>query len=237
MSIVDIIALIIIALSGIIGFKRGAIKSFIYGIGLLAIAIIAYQFKDILANVLIRNLPFFNYSGELFKVNLNELYSLNFLVYEGISFLVLFVILDCVLNILINLSNLIESIIKWIPLVNIASKIGGLIFGLFEGIIYVFIIAFTLLTFGQSQKLVMESKVTRGIVERTPIVNSVFRQGIGAVENVYEAIQDYQDNKDVLSTNVEIVRDLVKYQVITDDLYNECNAKGKLHMENVVIAS
>ena len=48
---------------------------------------------------------------------------------------------------------------------------------------------------------------------------------------------NYQENKDPNVTNLEIIRNLVKYEIVSSDAINECVENGKLHMENVVIAS
>ena len=232
MNIVDICAIIIIILGGIIGFKRGAVKSLVQLVGLIAIVIVAYQFKGMLANVFIKHLPFFNFGGVL-----NGLYAINILIYEGISFLIIFILLYCILNILINLSGVIDLLLKVTVIFEIPSKILGLTLGLIESIVFVFIASFVLLQFGQTQQYIMESKVAVRIVNRTPIVTDVFAKAIVASESVYKTVVNYKDSEDKVSANLEIVRTLVRYGIVDSKDVQVAIDNGKLHMTNVVIAS
>lgn len=236
MTVVDIIALVLIILGALLGFKKGAIKSLVQLIGLVAITIVAYQFKDNIGNLLIKHLPFINWGGTV-----NELYSLNLLFYQSIAFIVVFILLYCLLNILIDLSGIIELFLKLTIILEIPSKILGAILGAVESIVFVFVLGTCLLSFNQTQRFVMESKITRPIVERTPIVNMIFRTVIGASENIYNTVQEYREAEDKeaikMETNLEIIRHLIKYEIVDAKLVQECINNGKLHMENVVVAS
>lgn len=236
MTVVDIIALILIILGALLGFKKGAIKSLVQLIGLIAITIVAFQFKDNIGNLLIKHLPFINWGGTV-----DGLYSLNLLFYQSIAFIVVFVLLYCLLNILIDLSGIVEFLLKLTIILEIPSKILGAILGAVESLVFVFILGTCLLTFNQTQKYVMESKITIKIVERTPIVNMIFRTAIGASENIYKTVEDYRkaDNKEAIrmETNLEIIRHLIKYEIVDAGLVQECINNGKLHMDNVVVAS
>ena len=232
MAIVDIVAILALLLGAFLGYKKGAISSLVHLIGLLAIVIVAYQFKDKLADIFIEYLPFFNFGG-----NLKDLYALNFLLYEGVAFIVMFVLLYCLLNILLNLSGFIDLLLKVTIIFDLPSKIVGAILGAVQAIIYIFVISFTLLTIGQTQGVVMDSTISRGIVERTPIVNMVFRTGIGATENIYFSVEEYKpEEEQMIDVNLEIITFLMKYKVVSCDLINECINNGKLQMENVVVA-
>lgn len=236
MAFIDIVALVLIVLGALLGFKKGAIKSLVQLIGLVSITIVAYQFKGNIGDLLIKNLPFINWGGAV-----NELYSLNLLFYQSIAFVVIFILLYCLLNILIDLSGVIELLLKLTIVLEIPSKILGLILGAVESIVFVFILGTCLLCFNNTQKYVMESTVTRKIVERTPIVNMIFRTAIGAAENVYETLNDYKEAEDKeaikLETNLEIIRILIKYDIVDAKLVQKCIDNGKLRMENVVVAS
>ncbi len=232
MTVVDIIAIIIIILGALFGFKKGAIKGLIQLVGLVAIVIVAYQFKDTIGNLLIKHLPFFNFGGKV-----NDLYALNLLVYQGIAFLVVFILLYCLLNILIDISGIVEFLLKITIIFEIPSKVIGAVLGAVEAIFFVFILGVAMLQFSQTSKYVMESKMVKPIVEKTPIVNMVFRTGIGAAENIYEEIDNYQETKDSKETNIAIIRILVKYDIVKATLVQECIDNGKLHLENVVVAS
>ncbi|MBQ6841021.1 MAG: CvpA family protein [Bacilli bacterium] len=232
MGIVDIGAIVIILLGALIGFKKGAIKSLVQLIGLVAIVIVAYQFKGLLGNFFIKYLPFFNFGGAL-----NELYAINILVYQGIAFVVIFVLLYCILNILINLSGILDLLVKMTIILELPSKIIGAILGAVEAIVFVFILAFALLQFGHTQKLVMESQYVLKIVERTPVVNEVFAKTIVASEEIYHSVKANQENGNMVEANLSIIRSLIKYGIVDAPVVQEAIDNGKLRMENVVVAS
>ena len=232
MGIVDICAIGIIILGALIGFKKGAIKSFVQLIGLLAIVVVAYQFKGMLGNFFIKALPFFNFGGMF-----NELYSLNILLYQGIAFVIIFILLYCVLNILINLSGLLDILVKLTIILELPSKIIGAILGAVEAIVFVFVLGFTIMQFPQTQKYVMESKYVHPIVERTPVVRDVFAKAIVAAEEIYTAVDDYQESGNMMETNLEIVRTLIKFGVADAPTIQSAIDSGKMRMPNVVVAS
>ena len=232
MNVVDIICLALIILGAIVGFKNGAIKSIVSLVGFVAIIILAYQFKGLLANIFIRKLPFFNFGGIL-----NELYSINILVYEGISFVIIFILLYCILNIIIGISGILEFLLKLTIILEIPSKIIGAILGAVEGIFFVFLVSVIMMQFGQTQKYIMESNVARTIVERTPIATNVFKQTIAASEDIYRAVDSHKEDTNKLDANLEIIRALIKYGIVDAKDIQSAIDNGKLHMENVVVAS
>lgn len=228
--IADVIAVLLMLFGAWRGYKKGATRSAVQLIGGLAIIIVAYQFKDKLADLLIRFLPFVNFGGKL-----DGLYGLNFIVFKVLAFIVAYILLYCFLNILLELSGLIDLLIKVTIVLDKPSKILGAIFGLVESICLVFILSFSLMNFGQSQKYIYNSTICKGIMERTPILNAVFRDGIVVAERIYITIED--DTMDQDSKNLEIVSTLFRYGIITGDQVNENVQNGKLHIENLVVAS
>lgn len=232
MKIVDIIAIVIIALGALAGFKRGAIKSLVQLVGIVAIVIVAYQFKGILGNIFIKYLPFFNFGGVL-----SELYSINILIYQGIAFVIMFVLLYCVLNILINLSGILDLLIKLTVILELPSKIIGTVLGAVESLVFVFVLGFTLLQIAPTQKYVMESKILLPIVEKTPVVRDVFYRANAAAADTYRTVQKYQESGNSLEANLEILRTLVVSGAVKANVVQECIDNGKLHMDNVVFSS
>lgn len=229
MGIVDIGALVIIALGALIGFKKGAIKSLVQLVGLVAITIVAYQFKGILGNFFIKLLPFFNLG--------KELYALNILLYQGIAFAIIFILLYCVLNILVNLSGILDLLVKLTIVLELPSKIIGTILGAVEALVFVFVVGFVMLQNPTTQNLIMESKYTKTIVERTPVVKDVFIQTIAASEEVYESVKNHTEEGDMIQANLSIIRSLIKYGVVDASVVQEAIDNGKLRMPNVVVSS
>ena len=228
--IINILIILAVALGGYVGFKRGAARGLVNVISLIAISIVSFQFKDFLGNLFIKFLPFFNFGGKF-----NGMFAINILVYQGIAFLIIFTLLYCVLNILVNLSNFMEIIDKFNPCIEKYSKPLGTAFGVIESFVVVFLVAFCLLQFGHTQGVVMKNDMLKGIVEKTPIVNVIFAKSIVAGESIYLTMEN--PSPDELENNLEIVRTLIKFSVVKAPLVQQGIDSGKLNLENVVVAS
>ena len=80
MSIVDIGIILALILFPIIGWMRGVIKETVSLVGLIAVFIISYTFKEEIGNTLCKFLPFISFGG-----NIKGLVSLNILILNYFS--------------------------------------------------------------------------------------------------------------------------------------------------------
>ena len=94
-SLVDAFLVIFIIMGGVVGFKNGAIKEGMNFVGIILVALIAFIFKDKLMVVLYENLPFFDFFGLIKGIS-----AVNILFYQLISFIIIFMALYFVLNLL-----------------------------------------------------------------------------------------------------------------------------------------
>ena len=85
-SIVDAIIVLAILLGAVVGFKEGGIKKTVHLVGLVLVFIISFILKDVLASWMYTKLPFFTF-GKI----LNELPIINILLYEILSFIIIFI--------------------------------------------------------------------------------------------------------------------------------------------------
>ena len=207
MNVVDSISLVLIILFTLMGFKKGAIKSIVSLIGFFVIIFLSYKLKGPVCGFFIKHLPFFELGGP-FK----GLSSVSILVYEGISFLLVFVLLYAFLRIILKITGLIDKIIKATVILDIPSKIIGAVLGFIEGIVFVFSFAFIMLHYGPTQKYIMESDLTMKIVESTPLMSNVFGKTIDASKEIYSIVSSKNEDK---KTNDEIIDALVKNGIIT----------------------
>ena len=231
MKISEIVIIIIILLGALIGFKKGAIKEIFELVGTISIIIIAYLLKGYLASLLIKLLPFFNFKGYV------GLYSINFLIYDVISFIIIFVLLCCILNILINLAGFIDKLINLSVIFALPSKIIGLVLGMVNALVFIFLLCYIAMQIPHTQKYVMESKVSTSILERTPIVNVVCSKGILVGEDVYNKLSNYSfKEEDTQDMNLQIATSVAKYGLVDKTLIQEVINKGKLNLEHVIIA-
>ena len=106
MNLIDVISILIILLFGVIGLKRGVIRSLVQFVGTCAVLVLAFVFKDALAGFLMQYLPFFDFGGIFQGIS-----SINILIYELLSFIVIYILMYCVLSIIINLAGLVEKLL------------------------------------------------------------------------------------------------------------------------------
>lgn len=233
MSIVDIVAIIVILLGGLFGFKKGTMKGFINLVAIVAIAIVAYVVKVPFENFVISKMPFFEFAG--FK----GLFTLNIMFYQDVAFVLSFVILYCILNILLDVSGLVDMLTEFTIIMKVPDKIIGVILGAVESLVFVFILGYAMLNNPFTQKFIMQSNFTKMVVERTPVVSNTFALSTGCSEKIYYILDGRAEDYDPLTINMEIARAMITSsgnKKITD-VINEQIENGKLHMDNVVFAS
>lgn len=229
MNLISVVAILLILLGGVMGFKKGVIKTGVGLVGTISVLIISYVFKDYVANFLMKYLPFFNFGGIF-----NGISSINILMYEMLSFIVIFIVLYCLLNILLTLSGLIEKILKLTVVLAIPSKILGCILGLVEGIVVSFLVCFVLLHFPQTEEMVMDSKVAIVILERTPFVSTVALRSTKALEEINNTLNDAKNEDDREQVNIECLHYLITYKVIDKEDVNKLIESDKLHFEQTI---
>ncbi len=228
MTWVGIVILLLLVLGGFLGWRKGALRSLVNLIGLVAILILSFQFKDFLGTKIIEFMPFINFGGMYSGV-----YSVNFLFYQAIAFVIVFLLLYCVLNILINVSGMIEVLDRFTKIFELPSKIAGAILGVIEMLVYVFVIVFLLLSIPHSAKFMMNDNVAMTIVKKTPVLNAVFGYSIRVEQTQYNAVSNINRDDGELGIYLaeqSILSDLVGYRVIEADLYNRVKQDGKLHL-------
>ena len=224
---VDIILVVFLALGAYAGTRKGLIKTAIGFIGLVAIIILSYSLKTPLANFLIDTMPFFQFGGALEGIT-----SINILIYNVISFIVIFILLYCVLNIVISLTGFIDTLLKFTVIWIIPSKIGGAILGLLEAWLFIFLAVFVLSQFSFSNALVSESKVADVILNHTPVVGNFLSGASKAAQDIYEKIETHDG--DTNSLNLTILQIQINYGLITKDKAQELIDIGKMGIDNVM---
>ena len=225
MNLISVIIILIVLLYVVLGFKRGVIRSGVQLIGTIAVLVIAFSLKGLLANFLMKILPFFNFGGVFEGIT-----SINILIYELISFVVIFVILYCILNILLTLSGLIEKILKMTIILAIPSKILGALLGLVEGVIMAFLISFILVHIPVTEKMVMESKIAIVVLERTPIIGTIAARTTLAIEDINNLLNDLDKNANREEANFKVLHTLIYYKVISEEDAQTLLDNGKIKL-------
>lgn len=223
MNIVDIIIIALLIIGGLIGFKRGFIKSLVIFLGTILVFYLAFKFKSPVAEILYNNFPFFDFDG---------LKSLNLLLYEGIAFIILFIVLFIVLKILIIVSGIIETMLKWTVILAIPSKILGIVVGMLHFYVIIYI-ALLILSFPMFNiKSINESKGREIMLKYTPLLSKVTDTTINTLDKIFD-IKEEEINTDLDKENIDkqILEVIKESGIIAKDNIVELIKDGKLKEE------
>ena len=221
--IIDVIVILLILAAGVVGFKRGFFKELVLTVGLLIVYILAFKFKDPLADWLSLNLPFFKFAGALEGAT-----SLNIIVYQFIAFALVFSILMVIFKVVLAVTDVFEKILKYTIILGIPSKILGFIVGLVEGYIVMFIFVFIISQPFIPVNLTANSKLAGPILNSSPVLSNVVSDTNSAIKDIYALEKNFAENKDVDYFNDEVINILLKYDVVTNEYINKLKAAGKI---------
>ena len=222
LSVVDAVIILFLLMGAVIGFKKGVIKSVVSFVGTIIVLVLSFTLKNPLSVFLYTYFPFFNVG----------IVAINILIYEAIAFLLVFALLSTILQIVIKISGIIETLLKFTIVLGIPSKILGAIFGLFEMYIFVFAVLFVLVQFNVNSSLISDSKVADFILGKTPIVSRVMEDTYSTVKEVVALNKNYQDSKDKDKLNQDGLDILLKYKVLSVENANKLLEKGKLKIKD-----
>lgn len=223
MGIVDILIIIFILSFGILGSKRGFFKQTVTTVGSILVFVLAYYFKDGVANFLTFNLPFFNFKGEILGLT-----SLNIIMYQLIAFLLMVLIFLGILAVIIKITGIFEKILRLTIVLGIPSKILGFILGLVEGYVITYIILFILMLPILKIDIIDNSSFARPILKSSPVISNIVGTTKDTCLSIYDLVNDYSKDKDKDKFNKEAIRIMLSNNMITKSYVEELINKGKL---------
>ena len=226
MTIVDAILILFLLCGAVLGFKKGAIKSLVAFIGTIALIVISFYLKNPVAEFLFEYGPFFNFAGEW-----EGLTTLNILLYEGIAYILVFVVLSGVLSLLLKVSGIIEKILKFTIILGIPSKILGAILGLLEAFAFSFIVLFLLLQFNGTSKYISNSPISMKVLDKTPFIGPMVEDTYEAIIDINKLKEKYKNSPDKDAYNREILNIMLNYEVITTEATQKLIDNQKLSFE------
>ena len=223
MGIVDILIIIFILSFGILGSKIGFFKQTVTTVGSILVFVLAYYFKDGVANFLTFNLPFFNFKGEILGLT-----SLNIIMYQLIAFLLMVLIFSGILAVIIKITGIFEKILRLTIVLGIPSKILGFILGLVEGYVITYIILFILMLPILKIDIIDNSSFARPILKSSPVISNIVGTTKDTCLSIYDLVNDYSKDKDKDKFNKEAIRIMLSNNMITKSYVEELINKGKL---------
>lgn len=228
MNIVDILILILLLIYTVKGFKNGAIKELVTFVGGLAVIVIAYMLKNPISIFMYENMPFMNFGGILSGISV-----LNIIVYELLAFLLVAGLLLFIYKLIISFTNVIETILKATVILEIPSKIIGLIVGFIEGVVVVFILLFVMMQFNVTRDYIRSSKLSENILTKTPILGNATSAVYNSLQEIYTLADTYKDSPNRDQVNLEALDILLKYKLIDTNNARVLVDTGKLTMPGV----
>ena len=222
---IDIIIVLILLMGAIVGFKRGVIKSAVTFIGAIVVIILAFYLKNPVSKLMYTYLPFFNFAGDF-----EGLTVLNIVIYEALVFVIVYVILMSILQILISVTGVIEKVLNFTIVLGIPSKLLGALFGFFETYLFVFVALFLLSQIPVTNAYIKDSFVADKIANSSPILS-------GISENYYKAFEEIisikdQNIHDKNEYNRQSLDILLKYDIVDVDSARDLIESGKMPIDN-----
>lgn len=229
MNVCDIIILIALAFGAVGGFKAGVIKKTADFVGMFIIVILAFYLKNYLSVIMYENLPFFNFWGFI-----KGLDAINILFYETLAFIIVFMALLFVLRVVLTVTGLIEKLLKATIILSIPSKLLGIVVGVIEMYVYVFLILIVLTLPIFDLPYVRESKTANFIINNTPILSGISEDMINIYDNVYDVVINKNSKTDE-QLNSDITKILIDNNVITKESARKLVERNKLHINDKTI--
>lgn len=226
MNVVDVIIIALLILGGVAGFKAGVIKKLTDFIGMFVVIILAFYLKNYISVIMYENLPFFNFFGLI-----NGIDALNILLYEVIAFLVIFIALLFVLKVVLMLTGLVEKILKATVILSIPSKLLGIVVGVIEMYVYLFLILVIVSLPIFDSSFLKNSKMNNFILNNTPVLSGVSEEIIDIYGDVYNII-DNRKNKTNEQLNEEILKVLIDKKVVTKESAKKLVDRNKIHIND-----
>ena len=224
MNILDIVIALVLIMSAIIGFKRGAIKEVVSLVGIIIVFILAFSLKGVLGNVLCKWLPFFNFAGNLEGVTV-----LNILLYQLIVFLIIYSLLFSVYMIVVKISGVVQKLVHMTIILWLPSKVIGAVVAFITGYVMVFVVLLALLIALKDTDIFKNSKFANYIVYDTPILASSSENISTSINEIYELGEDLSKG-DISKNeaNVKTMDILLKYKVVSAETARELVVLDKL---------
>lgn len=224
----DAAIILILIMGAVVGFKRGFTYEVVLTLGFFLVLILAYFLKNPLSVFLYEHLPFFKFGGIFKGVTV-----LNIFLYEVIAFLVVASILMFILKIIEKVTNLFEKFLKFTFVFSIPSKIAGMVVGIIESYVWVYIILYILNLPMFDISLLQKSQFKDTILNHTVILSNATNNSMKVINEFMDLKEKYEKAPNATEFNRETLDLFLKYDVITVDSVETLRDKNKLKIDNL----
>ena len=224
----DAAIILILIMGAVVGFKRGFTYEVVSTLGFFLVLILTYFLKNPLSVFLYEHLPFFKFGGIFKGVTV-----LNIFLYEVIAFLVVASILMFILKIIEKVTNLFEKFLKFTFVFSIPSKIAGMVVGIIESYVWVYIILYILNLPMFDISLLQKSQFKDTILNHTVILSNATNNSMKVINEFMDLKEKYENAPNATEFNRETLDLFLKYDVITVDSVETLRDKNKLKIDNL----
>ena len=224
MKIYDIAIITIILLFALKGLKDGFFKTIVSFVGFLIITVLAYNLKGIVGDFLVLNFPFFHFNSFFGGASV-----LNIILYQGIAFIIMFLLLEVIYRVILSLTGILEKILNATVVLGLPSKIFGFAFGFLEGYIIVYIILYFLAQPFVTIDIKKDSNLMEPIIQETPILSRYGEKGL-EVFNELKSLSSIDDTNELDLKMSDIV---LKEKIISKETFVELINSKKLKIDGI----
>ena len=203
----DAAIILILIMGAVVGFKRGFTYEVVSTVGFFLVLILAYFLKNPLSVFLYEHLPFFKFGG----------------IFKGVT----------VLNIFEKVTNLFEKFLKFTFVFSIPSKIAGMVVGIIESYVWVYIILYILNLPMFDISLLQKSQFKDTILNHTVILSNATNNSMKVINEFMDLKEKYEKAPNATEFNRETLDLFLKYDVITVDSVETLRDKNKLKIDNL----
>lgn len=227
MNIFDVIVILVIVSCMVAGFKRGFTRELVSAVGFFLVVVLSYYLKNPISVFLYEHLPFFKFGGIIKGVT-----ALNIFLYEAFAFIIAMSILTFILKMLEHFTNIFENFLKVTLILVPISRIGGMLVGIIEGLVWSFIILFiaSLPMFGI--KDFENSKFKDKILNNTFVLSNVTSKSLNVINDFASIKEKYENSKNAKEFNRETLDLFLKYDVVSVKSADILIKDGKIKIDN-----
>lgn len=226
MNIIDVIVLLLILYGAVMGFKRGFTNELVTFVGFILVIIISYILKNPISEFLYMHFPFFKFGNILKGATV-----LNILIYEVISFVLVYSILMIILGIIILTTKIFEKILKYTIILGIPSKLLGLVVGVIHYYVVAFIFLFIISMPVFHMDEVKTSKFREPILKNTPVLSNIAKETLELTDKIEIIKEKYKSDESSSKFNLEVLDLFLEYKIISVDNVDKLIKNGKLNIE------
>ena len=223
MAVLDGIIIILIVLGILYGTKKGFLNGIISLVGLFVSFIMALLLRSVVADVLLKGMPFLKFSGSYKGIT-----SLNILFYEAIAFILVFMFLLSALGLILKITGIIQKVIDYSVVLTLPSKILGVLVGIINALIISYILSFIMLNINSTRSMVHDSKFAPYLLKNTIGISKQTKKYYESTSDINKIIDNCKHEKNKRLCNVLVANSLIKSKIIEKEKVIELIDSGKL---------